>query len=563
MSPGDFVAACHDIQRERRTGVLEVRADQVRTFLYFKEGALVFAEAGSLGATLGRILVQQGILGQEQYAAILTRMTEGLIHNEQVRFGEIAVQLGYLTAQQVDDALREQVRRKFVHCMQWTSPRCRFVEGEDEVAHLPAYRWGLEPLVFEGVREHFDEYRYALILEPAEAFYPTLREDAQEVARRFLLDARGLRFLRALDGTRTIEAQLASPQGAELRPLLVALMISNAVRLTVAPAPRGQAAPAEGAEDSVIVFLPAAPPTEGVTATPPSPAAAAPPRETTATAPAAPPSVQVKAARLEAEQAYQAGKKHLAADEWPAAARELRRAATLYPEVLEYQVAAVWAEFRAGGGEGDWRDRRAQLKELAARAINQDATMPLPHHALGHVLAMEGDDTAARRELRAALRLDPGNLEVERQLRVLARRSRDRAEKGAPIRGSGGRKGEAGDVARVLEHATVARSSGQAGVAVTLLRNALGKAPGHAEITAELALALLQQDPGRNAREANALAREARKADPQLPLPWVVIGMLLGQIGQADRAALMIRHALELDPECSEAQHALEALGKS
>ncbi len=561
MSPGDFVAACHDIQRERRTGVLEVRADQLRTFLYFKEGTLVFAEAGTLGGTLGRILVQQGILSPEQYAAILTRMTEGLIHNEQVRFGEIAVQLGYLTAQQVDEALREQVRRKFVHCLQWTSPRCQFVEGDEEVAHLPAYPWGLEPLLLEGVREHFDEYRYALILEPAEALFPALREGAQEVARRFLLDARGLRFLLALDGTRTLGGHLATPLGTELRPLLVALMISNAVRLTAAPAPRGEAAPAAGTEDSVIVFMPRGPPAAAVPAAPRAPAPA-PPAQPSVAAPAAPPSVQVKAARLEAEQAYQSGKKHVADEEWPAAARELRRAATLYAGVLEYEVAATWAEFRAGGGDGNWKERRSKLKELAARAISQDATVPLPHHALGHVLAIEGDDAAARRELRTALRLEPGNREVERQLRVLARRAQRRTQKDPQDR-AGRRPGEAIEIVRMLDHATVARSAGELDTAIEILRTARQKAPELPEITAELALTLLERDPVRDAREANALAREARNADPYQPLPWVVIGMLLGSIGQPDRAALMIRHALELDPECSEAEHALETLGKS
>ena len=70
----------------------------------------------------------------------------------------------------------------------------------------------------------------------------------------------------------------------------------------------------------------------------------------------------------------------------------------------------------------------------------------------------------------------------------------------------------------------------------------------------------LLADPRRNAREANGLARRARTADPRLPLPWVVAGMLLEPLGEKDRAAQLYRHALTLDPECADAQTALDRL---
>jgi Tfp pilus assembly protein PilF len=184
--------------------------------------------------------------------------------------------------------------------------------------------------------------------------------------------------------------------------------------------------------------------------------------------------------------------------------------------------------------------------------------MPLPHHALGHVLAIEGDDAGAIRELRAALRLEPGKLESRRQLQVLERRSRLRSDQARTGVGSAARKGHATAAARTLEHATVARSSGQLDLAERLLREALHTTPDAPELAAELALTLLRRDPAHNARESNTLARAARQSDPKLPLPWVVLGMLLAQIGHVERALQMFRHALELDPECVEAQQELE-----
>jgi tetratricopeptide (TPR) repeat protein len=563
MSQTDFISSCYDILRDWRTGVLEVRAEGISTFLYFRSGELVFAEAGSLGDTLGRVLLQQGSLTREQHGQILRQMSEGLAHNEQVRFGEIAIHLGFLTFEQVNTALRDQVRRKFVHCLQWHAPTCQFVEDEEALAGLPSYPTPFVPLILEGVREHFDDLRYALALEPAENLYLTLREDAHVVATRFQLDGRGLKFLLAMDGTRQVRTLLEkSAVGAEASTLLVSLMISNSVRLTAKPVERRpatlQVSHDSVSENSVVVFMleePAAP------LHPPAPApvvAPAPPLPTRP--PPAPADVMV--ARLEAERAYQAGCAHLSDEQWTAAADELRRAGTLYPDAVEYALAAAWAELRAGRGEGTLKDRRAQLRELAAQNIARDAGMALAHLVLGHILGIEGNDHEARRSLQTAARLQPHNLEVVRQLRVLDRRASTVAGPAAAGKRKSGTPTQGPALTRLLDQAAVARSSGKAAEAVRLLRDGLAKSPEHPVLSAELALTLLMEDPKRHGREANTLAKDARKADPQLAIPWVVVGMLLEQLGETGRASRAYLHALDLDPQCDEAQQAADRLAQ-
>lgn len=563
MAQTDFISSCYDILRDWRTGVLEVRAEGIGTLLYFREGELVFAEAGDLGDTLGRVLLRQGLLTIEQHGEILKQMSEGLAKNEQVRFGEIAVRLGFLTPVQVGTALREQVHRKFVHCLQWHAPTCLFVEDEEALEGLPSYPTPFEPLILEGVRQHFDDMRFATVLEPAENLYLTLREDAHVVAARFELDEAGLRLIQAMDGTQQLRTLLEKAQmvGNAASTLLVSMMISNSVRLTAKPVGGKPAAVIEPTkrsrgEDSIIFFVP-----ETVTA--PRPPAPPPPLLTPAPRPSRPPPApsDVMVARLEAERAYQVGCAHLADEQWTPAAEQLLRAAKLYPDAVEYALAAAWAELRAGHGEGSLKDRRNRLRDLAHQTIARDASIALAHIALGHVLGIEGNDHEARRSLQTAARLQPQNQEVVRQLRAMERRTASvTARPPVPAkRKTAHTQGAA--LTRIQDQAAVARGTGRVADAVKLLREGLSKSPGHPVLSAELAFALLLEDPKRNGREAQALAKEARQADPQLAIPWVVVGMLLEQLGEKGRARGAYLHALDLDPQCDEAQQAADRLG--
>jgi hypothetical protein len=63
---GRLIRALLALRAARRTGVLDVRGEGIQTFVYLSEGVVVFAEEGTGGETLGRLLVRQGVLTQDQ-----------------------------------------------------------------------------------------------------------------------------------------------------------------------------------------------------------------------------------------------------------------------------------------------------------------------------------------------------------------------------------------------------------------------------------------------------------------------------------------------------------------
>ena len=115
-------------------------------------------------------------------------------------------------------------------------------------------------------------------------------------------------------------------------------------------------------------------------------------------------------------------------------------------------------------------------------------------------------------------------------------------------------------VSAYVEDAELARASHDYEAALLALEFALDLEPQNAFLWGEKAFTLMVRDPRAHGKEANTLARDARREDPSLPIPYVVLGMLMEQVRETERAIQMYRVALQKDPICEAAQSRLEAL---
>ena len=298
-----LIKAVRELVADRRTGILEVRADGVGTRLYFEAGKLVFAEDDTPGETFGRLLVRQGVITNDQFVRVIDAMTVAAKGDNPLRFGEVAVAQGVLTAEQVERGLADQVRGIIGRALQ-----------RDES------RW-------------------------------------------------------------TFAAFPSAPKPPRVFPIDVDALVSAAMlRLPVAsPVVQDQAV-----------------------------SAAAPVL-----------AVSTHEARLAAEQAFQKGMALLRATQTVSAALELRRAALLQPESLEYALCASWAEARSRSEIPSEADRRTLL-EIAQRAKKRDPMFAFGSYVLGQLAMWAGDDAAAKKWFYEALRLDPSS-EAGQQVRILAR----------------------------------------------------------------------------------------------------------------------------------------------
>ncbi len=425
------------------------------TVVYILRGVPVFAEEGTLGETLGRILMREKVLTEAQYAQIIDHMTSSVMGAEQMRFGETAIALGFLTPEQVNEALAKQVRRKIVRCIEWESPSCVFRDAVDQLDGIARYPCAVEPLVLRAVRHMFTEERVTRILEGSAAQYPELAAPADEVSARFKMDAAETAFLKTIDGTQSVfQLIFAAPvDGLHASQLLSVLLVADAIHLRDEPPP--DSVPGEAAAavlvggpddpDAVPSTAPgstppppterhAPPPSDAVRAAarqrlarrlarPKSPGRAGPPQVEARSAPA-PKSIPppAKQARLRAEQLFKSGQVHVRNERWPLALQDLQQAVRLYPGAMEYALYADWAKFQTLTDPGEMTQLRGELEEQATQALRQDKQMAFAHHVLAQVRLMQGDEKAALRAFRAAAKLDSNDRVAARYYRMLNRK---------------------------------------------------------------------------------------------------------------------------------------------
>jgi tetratricopeptide (TPR) repeat protein len=378
--------------------VLEVHSDALRTRIFLRGGAAVSAEGGSLRETLGRMLLRHGALSERDYTRVIERMTEQLIANEHQRMGEVLVELGLLTNEEVHRALREQVLEKLAACFAWPRPSWTFSELDQlpdglEPFSLPA----MEALVWEGLRRRVPAETLAAWLAPHAQLRPRLEQPASAVQELLRLESAALRLVERLDGSHSLAA--LGREGPDAPALLATLLLVGAIGA-------GGASPVPQRETPRTVRVPFAREVVGrrkaPAATAPGPAGAAPARDRAQ-------------ARLEAEQCFRRGRELLEAEKPLEAVKLLRRAVELEPGEPEYALAEAWASYL--GARPAVRGARARALTLARRLLEADPKAARARTVLGRLALDAGDRERATREFELALLHDPEDEEARRGLK--------------------------------------------------------------------------------------------------------------------------------------------------
>jgi hypothetical protein len=373
---------------DRRTGSLDVRAEGVRTRISFANGKPVFADDEALGETFGRLLMRQGVLTNEQFVRVIDEMTLAAKGDTQLRFGEVAVGLGVLTPAQVERGLADQASGIISRSLQREESQWTF-DASPGVAKPPrSFSIEIDPIVFEAVR-WLPATTWLDVVGAAPEEPVVLAADAEALAKRFGMTPFDLAFLKTIDGTKTARELLAGDPSPDVNRYAVLATLVLAGAVTPRPRPVAERVREEPKEDRRKADVPG-------------------------------PEASTHAARMAAEQTFQKGLALLHATQAVSAAIELRRAARLQPESLEYLLYAHWAEARIHRDIPSEPDQRT-LRELAEKAKKRDPLFAFASYVLGQLAMWAGDDETAKKWFYEALRLDPAS-EAGQQVRILARR---------------------------------------------------------------------------------------------------------------------------------------------
>jgi CheY-like chemotaxis protein len=353
--PPSLLVALADAWRRQWTGTLFVvrpgDPKDVEKRVMLEAGEIVWATTTLLDERLGRILLRLGWLRPEQYEPMIREAMRRRRY-----FGEVLVANGLLTLWQLQDALLHHIETIVLNTLAWPDGTYRITacSGKPETSQ----RVKATPIPRLVARACFDvlgperiDARLAL-----EGNRPIVRQsDVPPGALEQLTptpEERGL--LEALERPAPLDQLLGAHAGGPeaARPFLAALLLLGIAAPDDRSAEGGPRRPeaATGSGDA----RPASP----VRAAPASaggPAAAAPP----------PPARDPKP--LEAEAAFQAGRRALERDELVAAAMALQEAVALAPDEGEYLAWQAWAQaLLARAAFDDALDGVAEQMERAA-----------------------------------------------------------------------------------------------------------------------------------------------------------------------------------------------------
>jgi hypothetical protein len=181
----------------KKSGTLMLTNGPAEAYLFYREGALVYAGSNQEHFRLGSILLRKKKITREQRDRI-----DALMQNAGGRFGELAVKEGVLTDAQLRDFLKVQVSEIVYDAFVWTGGKFEFATDTGLPDHAVTISIDLGNLIMEGARR-IEEWEQCVRLLPDKSMI--FRVVATPRDEKITLTADEWKILFLINGQRTIE----------------------------------------------------------------------------------------------------------------------------------------------------------------------------------------------------------------------------------------------------------------------------------------------------------------------------------------------------------------------
>lgn len=221
----------------KKTGVLKLSRGAETRSLHWEQGEIVFGRSNSVRDSLGNFLVRKGIITPEQNAVSASKI------DENTRHGKVLVRMGFITADQLLWAVKQQVLEIVYSLFHWRSGLFEFVEGETDAKEKITLSMSTTKVIMEGIHR-LDEWAKIRAVFPDDSVVLEPALGPGQVAARPDVGAEDRKLLALVDGSRTLAeiAGLARQGEFECFSLLFNLVSAGVLRVRGAQAPARRAA---------------------------------------------------------------------------------------------------------------------------------------------------------------------------------------------------------------------------------------------------------------------------------------------------------------------------------
>lgn len=180
----------------RKSGTLRLIRDDSRATVVFVNGAVVHASSNQEKLRLSAILLRKKKISPDQFEAVDAVVREGR------RFGQVALQQGLMSEDQLRDFLKIQVAEVLYDAFVWSHGGFEFAEELDLPEYAVTITVDLPNLIMEGARR-IEEWAHCLELLPDSSV--VYRVVASPRNDKITLTAEEWKLLFMVDGRRTLD----------------------------------------------------------------------------------------------------------------------------------------------------------------------------------------------------------------------------------------------------------------------------------------------------------------------------------------------------------------------
>lgn len=181
----------------KKSGVLRLTRGAETRALSWDAGEIVFARSNSVRDSLGNFLVRKGVITTEQNAVSASKI------DEITRHGKVLVRMGFITADQLLWAVKQQILEIVYSLFHWQSGYFEFLEGETDSKEKITLSLSTTKIIMEGIHrlDEWGKFR-TVFVDDAAPLEPAL--PARDVAARPDLTPDDKKVFTLLDGRRSI-----------------------------------------------------------------------------------------------------------------------------------------------------------------------------------------------------------------------------------------------------------------------------------------------------------------------------------------------------------------------
>jgi curved DNA-binding protein CbpA len=217
-----FPEVLHTLYIRKQTGVLALENDRINKEVYFREGYPIFVKSNILNETLGRLLLKQGKISQEVYEKSLKKMVA-----TREKQGSILLEMGYLTPQELYDAIQFQVKYRIFDCFGWAQGKYQFSARDDFFEDITTFDFNPAWIIYQGIQQKFSQERLQGIMKNYLDQYPVKNTEPPYRFEDMGIGPRELQLISLINGSRTLRDIIAiSKMGIKQTVQLLYALIS-------------------------------------------------------------------------------------------------------------------------------------------------------------------------------------------------------------------------------------------------------------------------------------------------------------------------------------------------